>query len=115
MKNFSMIRYAALIILSVFVMSFAASAQENATKEVKFKTTITSKQSINRLEIMTNLLKGVTESSYDNNSKTLIIKYNPNLINTDVLSMAMESLGYKAEIVESNKTEKEAENHTVKK
>lgn len=95
-----------IAIFALTINSFAAEVQK--TFEVKMKTSVTTASGKEKIEIMTNMLKGVKECEMKMEDKTFEVKYDPDQISPEMLLYAVQNLGFTADVIE-NKELKEDE------
>ncbi|MCL5992178.1 MAG: hypothetical protein M1419_08770 [Bacteroidetes bacterium] len=83
----------AMLIISLLSLSSVALASEHLNKaEIKFST-IKSEDKV-KIETITLLLKGVSDADLSTDNKTLIVKYNPDEISSNMIIYTLTSLGY---------------------
>ncbi len=101
MKTYNIFKLCATVLIGIALFTFGANAQEPSSKELKLKTTIANPVVKNKIETITNSLKGVAESEFSISEKTLTVKYNPEEINSDMLMHLLKMVGYDTEIVDN--------------
>lgn len=107
MKSYNIFKLFATVLIGIALLTFGANAQEPSSKELKLKTTIANPVVKNKIETITNSLKGVEESEFSISEKTLTVKYNPEEINSDMLMHLLKLVGYETEIVENGSKTKD--------
>lgn len=112
MKRFNLFKSLAVTLAVAAMMTLMVNAQQSEnSKEVKLKTNVANAVVKNKIETITNALKGISESDFSISEKTLTVKYNPDEINTDMLVHVLKLVGYDTEIIDA----KEGTDKTRKK
>ncbi len=97
----------------MFLIKGVTLAQERIElAEVKIKFSSLSQEAKNKIETITSILKGVSESNVQSDNKTLIVKYDPEQITSDMLVYTIRTMGYIVDSVEevNSKAENKADN-----
>ena len=114
MKKFNFYQLFAVILFCAFTLSVTAFAAPSNNEEVKIKVSLTTQDSKNKVELVTNVLKGVSESNYNLDDKKLTVVYNPEEINPEMILSVIDLLGFKGEVVETKPANKNPESRTSK-
>lgn len=101
MKKFANTKIIALVLVGLFFVANMSFAADNATtNEVTIKTSVSGSESIEKVETIVYLLKGVNSAKVDNDSKVLTVKYNSSQISSFMLVYTVENMGYDAKVIE---------------
>jgi periplasmic mercuric ion binding protein len=98
----------AIVLIAAIIFSFTAMAEDQVKSDVlKLKTNVTNSESKMKIETIVSMLKGVEESELDLKDKVLTVKYEPSKINTDMIMLAIETIGYRTEVIPAEKDNKD--------
>lgn len=81
-----------LLLFTALISTATLSAKDDVCK-IKSKAPVENKNR-NKVEIITNVMKGVKESNFNTKDRILTIKYNPNEINSDEIVAVLNNVGY---------------------
>jgi hypothetical protein len=104
MKTSTTFRLATMIIVGfVFATCISLADGVGNQMELKMKLGSVSQDGKDKLETITVLLKGVSESTINTDDKSITIKYNADEISDVMLQTVVQNLGYNGEITKNEK------------
>ena len=103
MNRLFSIKTVSVALLAAFLLTVSAWSIEKS-HEMTIKTNAKEATSRNKVETITSFLKGVQDVKFDEKIKTnLVVTYNPDMTNPDMVVYVLKLLGYSAEQEGSSK------------